>query len=122
GDGTIDAQKLSPADVSGLGSGIAGISAGSAHTCAMTEAGGAKCWGRAFEGQLGSGTDLLFDRRVPGDVVGLGSEVVSISVGGQRSCVLTDTAGVKCWGADYGTSPVDVTELAGESNSLSQGN
>src|SRR6266540_2097820 len=44
GDGTFT-DRLTPVDVSGLTSGVAQISAGRDHTCALTTSGGVRCWG-----------------------------------------------------------------------------
>jgi len=42
-------------DILGLGSDIASISSGDRHTCAVTTAGGATCWGSNSNGRLGVG-------------------------------------------------------------------
>ena len=95
GDGTTQ-QRNEPQDVPGLASGIAAVTLGGHHTCALTTVGGVKCWGSNFAGQLGDGTTN--ERHVPGDVPGLTSGVAAISAGEYSTCALTVAGGVKCWG------------------------
>jgi alpha-tubulin suppressor-like RCC1 family protein len=95
GDGTFS-NSLVPVAVSGLSSGVAGISAGLAHTCAVTTVGSVQCWGNNHYGQLGDGSHT--DSNVPVPVSGLSSGVVAVSSGANHTCARTAGSGVLCWG------------------------
>jgi len=56
GNGTQGGIDPTPADVSGLTSGVSAISAGVDETCVVTISGGGSCWGANRSGQLGDGT------------------------------------------------------------------
>lgn len=92
-------NRTTPQDVVGLGSGVTAIDTLNAHTCALTSAGGVKCWGSNSNGQLGDGSSGNL-RSTAIDVVGLGSGVTAIAVGGQHTCALMESGSVKCWGAN----------------------
>lgn len=120
GDGTT-IQRLTPVDVSGLSSGTTAITVGRIHTCALTNAGGVKCWGHNFFNQLGDGTST--SSSTPVDVSNLSNGGTMITAGGDFTCALTTSGGIKCWGYNvYGQlgdgtarprlTPVDVTGLS----------
>ena len=100
GDGTTNA-RLSPTAVSGLGSGVAAVTAGLYHTCAVTIGGASLCWGYNSSGQLGDGTGT--NRSTPTAVSGLGSGVAAMSAGGFDTCALAVGGSALCWGENnYG--------------------
>ncbi|MFY9489080.1 MAG: hypothetical protein WAP35_10370 [Solirubrobacterales bacterium] len=97
GDGVAGSVRYTPADVVGLTSGVASVSAGGYHTCAVTDTGGAKCWGRGAEGQIGNGS--YANQATPTDVPGFSSDVGSIAAGLRHTCLYTaGTGDVYCWG------------------------
>lgn len=129
GDGTLT-NRSSPVDVVDLSSGVASISSLAFSTCALMTDGAVKCWGSNYYGELGDGTTV--DRYTPVNVVGLGSDVSAISVGGEHVCILTTGGGVKCWGYNgYGQlgdgtttdekMPVDVVGLGSGVTAIAAG-
>jgi alpha-tubulin suppressor-like RCC1 family protein len=129
GDGT-STNRSTPVDVSSLIGGVMAMASGYAHTCALTTAGGVKCWGMNQSGQLGDGT--ITNRLTPVNVSGLSSGAIALVTGYGHSCVLTTAGGVKCWGANYAGQlgdpalgyrlvPGDVSSLNGSAIGLALG-
>src|SRR5262249_51371223 len=90
GDGTANSRST-PGTVSALGNVSAkALAAGLDHTCALTVAGGVRCWGDDSRGQLGAagvGEDPLFLRRSTptNDVI---TNVQAIAAGENFTCAL----------------------------------
>ncbi|HET6953077.1 MAG TPA: hypothetical protein VFI47_22035 [Acidimicrobiales bacterium] len=84
-----------PATRGGAG-GRTQITGGDVHACALTAAGGIRCWGGNAWGALGDGTTT--DRWTPTDVVGLGDDAKSVDAGWNTTCAVTAGGRAKCWG------------------------
>ncbi|MGB2694858.1 MAG: flexitail domain-containing putative surface protein [Dehalococcoidia bacterium] len=116
GDGTFGNSRRTPADVivapgGAPLTGVAAVSAGASHTCALMMTGGVKCWGSNNFGEVGDGSPNIDDRTTPGDVcqvydadagqcVGRLSGATAIAAGFVHTCALTEVGGVKCWGVN----------------------
>ncbi len=76
------------------------VSAGYAHTCALTSDGRVACWGSNDHGQLGNGStsDLAVPIEVDTTGVLAGKTVTQISAGEIHTCALTSDGLVACWG------------------------
>ncbi len=108
------------------------ISPGEHHTCAVTAAGAAKCWGRNDDyGQLGNGTKS--NSPTPIQVNNLGSGVIAVASAYNHTCALTKEGAVKCWGANgfgqlgigstdgMATTPTDVAGLGSGVSAIAAG-
>lgn len=101
---TANPQASAPVAVEAAGLTFATISAGGQHTCALTDAGVAYCWGSAGYGQLGNGFangDSTVQQAVPALVHDPDDGPVTyaaISTGGAHTCALTTDGVVYCWG------------------------
>jgi alpha-tubulin suppressor-like RCC1 family protein len=73
------------------------ISTGGTHTCALTAAGTAYCWGVNSAGQVGDSSTA--DRWEPRAVAG-GHAFVSVSAGYDHTCAVTTDGDALCWGSN----------------------
>lgn len=114
--GNLSTPIATPVDVTGLASGVKQIAASSRTACALTTAGGVKCWGSPAYGAVGASADLAqFASAVeaPLDVTGLTSGVSRISGGAMSYCALMDGGAIHCWGynqnGQLGNQPQTIT-------------
>jgi alpha-tubulin suppressor-like RCC1 family protein len=89
-----------------VGEAVSQLSMGSHSTCALLSSGNVRCWGEAYDGELGYGTgpyDNIGDTESPasaGDVP-IGGAVSQIAVGHAHACALLTAGTVRCWGATF---------------------
>lgn len=93
------------------------VSAGKAHTCAISASGRGYCWGSGKYGQLGDG--LTKSSRLPVRVV-TDDSLVLVSAGDDHTCAVTAKGGGLCWGrSDDGRLGVGAPlQACGASNCL----
>lgn len=110
----LGAAKRDLLDLRGidLGSGFVSHSlcAGEAFSCALSEDGRVKCWGKNDRGQLGLG-DTAPRGASPGTMgtalaavdLGAGSAAAQVTCGRAHACALLTSGALKCWGQnDHG--------------------
>ena len=88
--------------------GVATLTTGDSHTCALKTDGTVRCWGANGNGQLGDGTTT--QRTTPVVVTGLAG-AAAVSAGTDHSCALQTDSTVRCWGANGGGQLGDGTTV-----------
>ncbi len=112
--GVVRGISSGPVTVSAVIGGVTGTSAitvyfgldridlGDLHSCGLTPAGAAYCWGANITRQLGNGTSTSRSRPV---AVSGGLLFSSVSAGRNHTCGLTLSGAAYCWGGIYASTP-----------------
>lgn len=82
---------------------VVSADAGEDHTCAVSDRGQVRCWGRNLRGQLGrGGRDNMGDDETVSEMssVGLGERATAVAAGFAHSCAVTEQGNLFCWGAN----------------------
>jgi alpha-tubulin suppressor-like RCC1 family protein len=100
-DGVVGAQRAEPVAVPSTETAAwRMVDGGTAHTCAISTAGDATCWGANDRGQLGAGDTTAAPRAVDG-------KLALVAAGGEHTCAIRLDGTLACWG-DGVTTPADV--------------
>jgi alpha-tubulin suppressor-like RCC1 family protein len=114
-----------PAPAPALLSGVAAVTAGGSHACALLTDGTARCWGSNAFGELGDGQPFGTDETGVGPVRVALSGIAALAAGGGQTCALLADGTVSCWGNDqwgelgsgprtlFDSTPTPVPGLAG---------
>lgn len=99
GDGSVT-MRTSPRKVLlGTGTVLRFIGAGDDHTCGLDTTGSVLCWGSNEYGQLGDGSGS--DSNLPVSIdAPSGATFVTLVVGTDHNCALTDAEELYCWGGN----------------------
>jgi|SRR5450759_319039 len=96
GDGTTTTERHTPVAVQQGGVTFTSTTAGEGHTCGLTSAGAAYCWGDNDNGRLGDNTTT--GRSTPVAVQQGSATFTSITGGRHHTCGLTSAGAGYCWG------------------------
>ncbi|HEY7192479.1 MAG TPA: hypothetical protein VH439_01975, partial [Gemmatimonadales bacterium] len=88
-----------PAFISAGGRAFVTLALGAGHTCAITAAGAAYCWGDNTVGELGSITGG--SESDSAQAVGGGHVFRAIAGGGKHTCALAADSTAYCWGSNF---------------------
>ncbi len=77
------------------------LEVGQTHSCVITQTGAVRCWGKGLVGQLGNGAFANSSAVVHAYTSGTldVTKAISVSLGGDTTCVALATGAVNCWGA-----------------------
>jgi len=84
------------------------VAAGGRHSCAIDDAGHAKCWGANDQGQLGDGS---YDDRTGPTLVAGDLTFAQLSAGASHTCGVTRDGDAYCWGNNERGQLGDATML-----------
>jgi alpha-tubulin suppressor-like RCC1 family protein len=90
--------SLEPMPIPQLSEGVAQVSAGANHTCAVLSDGEVRCWGVNDQYQLGGGVASESLQPVP--VKGLTEGIRNLAAGSGHTCAVTALGEVHCWGGN----------------------
>ena len=82
----------------GPGFAVSALSGGSLHTCALSTAGLAYCWGSDFSGALGRGRLRQFSSGITPAPISDGRVFTALTVGLNFACALNAAGSAICWG------------------------
>jgi len=86
--------EATPVAVVGIDEVVTALAPAYYHTCALTEAGGVKCWGYGY--YFGQGSNIY----TATDITGLTSGVASLATTEEGTCALMQNGEVRCLGAN----------------------
>ncbi len=124
GTGGTSNSSLPKAAVGALvGATVVDVAIGNGHSCAVTSAGAAVCWGGNGNGQVGNGTFTTATTPTAVTAAGTpmeGQNIVQVTAGGAHTCAISNDGVAYCWGFggklgnggaanDNQTKPVAVT-------------
>ncbi len=106
-DGDRIGDNEPPTDIPpvSLGGSATAIATGQDHTCAILSDQSVRCWGRAFDGQLGYGNETAIGSSLTGTPasagpvpLGPGERAFKIAAGRAHTCVILTDDNIRCWG------------------------